>query len=202
MLAAAASMDFSDYRYFSGTIGGMLSKPPSHGYLVVSDWILFVLRFNGPVNPLGSFWVWSVYLATPFTGRRSPQSVLIHILLPEIDHCPSWISRREKMMIVENISWSISTKECCGTWWRWNHDQQTGENDDRRKYFIINFHERMLWDLVEINHDLLTTCQMHIQVSQQGLFLTGKQKKKTKKKHSKKTKQFVQLFVGRYENRK
>ena len=36
----------------------------------------------------------------------------MHIPLPETDNCPSWISRRENMT-VENISWSISTKECC-----------------------------------------------------------------------------------------
>ena len=36
----------------------------------------------------------------------------MHILSPETDNCPSWISGRERM-IVENISWSISTKECC-----------------------------------------------------------------------------------------
>ena len=36
----------------------------------------------------------------------------MHILLPETDNCPSWISGRERM--------------------------------DRRKYFMINLHERML----------------------------------------------------------
>ena len=36
----------------------------------------------------------------------------MHILSPETDNCPSWISGR-KRMTVENISWSISTKECC-----------------------------------------------------------------------------------------
>ena len=36
----------------------------------------------------------------------------MHILLPESDNCPSWISGRERMT-VESISWSISTKECC-----------------------------------------------------------------------------------------
>ena len=36
----------------------------------------------------------------------------MHILSPETDNCPSWISRRERMT-VENISWSISAKECC-----------------------------------------------------------------------------------------
>ena len=36
----------------------------------------------------------------------------MHILSPETDNCPSWISGRERMT-VENISRSISTKECC-----------------------------------------------------------------------------------------
>ena len=36
----------------------------------------------------------------------------MHILSTETDNCPSWISGRERMT-VENISWSISTKECC-----------------------------------------------------------------------------------------
>ena len=36
----------------------------------------------------------------------------MHILSPETDNCPSWISRRVRMT-AENISWSISTKECC-----------------------------------------------------------------------------------------
>ena len=34
------------------------------------------------------------------------------ILSPETDNCPSWVSGRERMT-VENISWSLSTKECC-----------------------------------------------------------------------------------------
>ena len=36
----------------------------------------------------------------------------MNILSPDTDNCPSWISEREEMT-VENISWSISTKECC-----------------------------------------------------------------------------------------
>ena len=36
----------------------------------------------------------------------------MHILSPETENCPSWISRRERKTI-ENISWSISTKQCC-----------------------------------------------------------------------------------------
>ena len=35
----------------------------------------------------------------------------MHILSPETDNCPSWISGRERMT-VENNLWSISTKEC------------------------------------------------------------------------------------------
>ena len=77
--------------------------------------ILFVLRFYGPVNPMGSCRAQSVYLTTRLLGRLSPLKRLtsiVHILLPETDNCPFWISGRERMT-VENISWSISTKELC-----------------------------------------------------------------------------------------
>ena len=50
-----------------------------------------------------------------FTGQAKSSKRLtssVHILSPETDNCPSWISGRERMT-VENISWSISTKECC-----------------------------------------------------------------------------------------
>ena len=50
-----------------------------------------------------------------FTGQSLSSKRLtsiVHILSPETDNCPSWISGRERMT-VENISWSISTKECC-----------------------------------------------------------------------------------------
>ena len=36
--------------------------------------ILFVLRFYGPVNPIGSCRAWSVYLTTRLLGRLSPLS--------------------------------------------------------------------------------------------------------------------------------
>ena len=36
----------------------------------------------------------------------------MHILSPQTDNCPAWISGRERMT-VENTSWSISSKECC-----------------------------------------------------------------------------------------
>ena len=50
-----------------------------------------------------------------FTGQALSSKRLtsiVHILSPETDNCPSWTSGRERMT-VENISWSISTKECC-----------------------------------------------------------------------------------------
>ena len=45
----------------------------------------------------------------------------MHILSPETDNCPSWISGRERMTI-ENISWSIFTKECCRPRRGWTRD--------------------------------------------------------------------------------
>ena len=50
-----------------------------------------------------------------FTGqaKSSKRSTsFVHIFSPETYNCPFWISRRESMT-VENISISISTKECC-----------------------------------------------------------------------------------------
>ena len=54
------------------------------------------------------------YLTTCLLGRQSSKRLtsIVHILSPETDNCPLWISGRERMT-VENISWSISTKECC-----------------------------------------------------------------------------------------
>ena len=44
----------------------------------------------------------------------SGKPLFVHIFLPGTDnsYCPSWISGRERMTN-ENISWSISMKECC-----------------------------------------------------------------------------------------
>ena len=75
------------------------------------DWLSW---FNGPVNPLGSCRAWSVYLTTLFLDRLSP--VLVQFHLPENDNCPSSISRRDpERVTAENISGSISAKECCQT---------------------------------------------------------------------------------------
>ena len=85
------------------------------------SWVVFfVLRFYGPVNPLGSSWGKPVYLTTLFTGQywSSKQSTsIVHILAT--DNCPSWISGRERMNI-KNISLSVSMKECC-----WHSGGQT-----------------------------------------------------------------------------
>ena len=74
---------------------------------------LFVLRFYSPLNPMGSCRAQSVYRTTLYLGRLSPLSTsIVHIQFARTDNCIYWISRRERMT-VENISWSISTKECC-----------------------------------------------------------------------------------------
>ena len=78
------------------------------------DEVLFVLWFYGLVNPIGSCRAQSVYLITLLLGRLSPlsgQPVLCNSFARNW-HLPFLISGRERMT-VENISWSILTKECC-----------------------------------------------------------------------------------------
>ena len=60
--------------------------------------------------------------------QPSSKQLLVHILTPETDNCPSCISRREKMT-VENIWWSVSTKECCLTRWRSNQPPSDHQSD-------------------------------------------------------------------------
>ena len=76
------------------------------------DLFIFVLRFYSPVNPMGSCRAWSVYLTTHLLGRLSRLTSIVQIISPETENCPSCISGRVTMT-VENISRSISTKECC-----------------------------------------------------------------------------------------
>ena len=79
------------------------------------DWMNWSLQTSQPIRVMSSR---SVYLTTLFLGRLSPlssQPVFLHVLSPENDNCPSWISGRDKMT-VEKISWSISTNECCRIW--------------------------------------------------------------------------------------
>ena len=76
---------------------------------------LFCAEVLRPSRPNG---VMSSAVSLPnhtFTGQALSSKRLtsiVHILSPETDNCTSWISGRERMT-VENISWSISTKECC-----------------------------------------------------------------------------------------
>ena len=51
-----------------------LCSPFIHSVLSDDSVCLFVLRFYGPVNPMGSCQVWSVYLTTRLLGRLSPLS--------------------------------------------------------------------------------------------------------------------------------
>ena len=81
-----------------------------------ADYVMFVcVEVLRPSQPLG---VMSSTVGLPnhtFTGQDYSSKRLtsiLHILLPETDNCPSWISGRERMT-VENISWSVSTKGCC-----------------------------------------------------------------------------------------
>ena len=81
------------------------------------EWFVCV-EVSRPSQPNG---VMSSAVSLPnhtFTGQAYSSKRLtsiVHILLPETDNCPSWISRRERMT-VENISQSISTKESCRPW--------------------------------------------------------------------------------------
>ena len=74
----------------------------------------FVLRFYGPVNPLGSCRARSVYLTTLYWAGL--------VLYAVNQYCAHSFAR----------NWQLPF-----------FNQQKGEND-RRKYFMINLHERML----------------------------------------------------------
>ena len=71
----------------------------------------------------------------------------MHILSPETDNCPSWISGRERMT-VENISWSISTKECCRPRWGLNPRPPGLQSDGASNWATkagIDPHDRHTW---------------------------------------------------------
>ena len=74
-------------------------------------WLIEVLRPSQHIRVLLSQ---SVYLTT--LSWAGLVLYAVHILLPETNICPSWISGRERMT-VENISRSISMKESCRTQW-------------------------------------------------------------------------------------
>ena len=76
---------------------------------------MFCVEVLRPSQPNG---VMSCTVSLPnhtFTGQAWSSKRLtsiVHILSPETDNCPSWISGKERMTI-ENISRSVSMKECC-----------------------------------------------------------------------------------------
>ena len=68
------------------------------------------------------YWVRSVYLTTLFLVQAQSSIQLTSTCAHSSarnDNCPSCISGRERM-IIENISWSISMKECCRIPWGLN----------------------------------------------------------------------------------
>ena len=56
----------------------------------------------------------AVFRPSQLNGSCRARSLtsIVRSLLKDTDNCPSWISGMERMT-VENLSWSISTKECC-----------------------------------------------------------------------------------------
>ena len=79
------------------------------------SWLIDCVEVLQPSQPNG---VMSSAVSLPYhtfteqTWSSKRLTSIVHILSPETDNRPSGISRRERMT-VENISWSISTKECC-----------------------------------------------------------------------------------------
>ena len=100
--------------YIGGNLGALF-RIRQQMWKVGPNWCVFdcveVLR---PSQPNG---VMSTAISLPnhtFTKQASSSKWLtsiVHILSPETDNCPSWISGRERMT-VEYTSWSNSTKEC------------------------------------------------------------------------------------------
>ena len=124
---------------------------------------LTLLWTTGPRSLNECFWlVWSYRPSQHYKGQVEPvslpnhtfpgqdqSSVLVLILSPQTDSCPSWISRRERMTI-ENTSCS---------------NQQKREND-HRKYFMLNLNENNVGAHGgDITCHLLITSWTHIQLS-------------------------------------
>ena len=82
--------------------------------ILLKNLFLFVLRFYGPVNPIGLCWAWSIYLTTLLLGRLRPLS-----------------------------GWPVLCTFFARNWQLPFLNQRKGEND-RRKYFMINLIERIL----------------------------------------------------------
>ena len=83
-----------------------------YSLFILLQFDLFVLRFYGPVNSMGSCRARSAYLTTRLLGRLSPLSA--------------------KPVLCTFFRQKLTTA------------LQRKEENDRRKYFLINLHERML----------------------------------------------------------
>ena len=104
---------------------------------------LFALRFYGPVNPVESCRTRSVYLTTWLLGRLSPLSCWKQ-------YCAHSFARNWQLPFL---------------------NQWKGEND-RRKYFLINLHERMLPTSAGVEPAIpWSPVRRRIQLSHRGLFL-------------------------------
>ena len=66
--AAFVLLSFASHLFFFQSLGKAVL------YDRGISWVLFVLRFYGPVNPMGSCRARSVYLTTRLLGRLSPLS--------------------------------------------------------------------------------------------------------------------------------
>ena len=73
--------------------------------LQLTDWVE-VLQPSPPIRVMSSR---SVYLTTLFLGRLQAVNQYLRTFFRQ-KNCPSWISSKDRMT-VENISWSIATKE-------------------------------------------------------------------------------------------
>ena len=71
-----------------------------------------VLRPSQPSGVMSSAVSLPSHTVTRQAWSSKRLTSIVHILSRETDNCPSWISGRERMT-AENISWSISTTECC-----------------------------------------------------------------------------------------
>ena len=70
------------------------------------------------------------------------------------NNCPSWFSGRERM-IIENISWSISTKECCRPSGNLTNSQPPEHQSDEK--------DREDWSVCTDTQAGLSICWVHMQ---------------------------------------
>ena len=112
---------------------------------------------------------------------------IVHILLPETDICPSWISGRETMTI-ENISWPNLHERMLPTRWGLNPqppDHQLDEHsmEPQRPAFFFS-KQKKFW------HFMWTVCQADNSCEMSGLIFSDTEKKKFLKCH------LLQILLG------